>query len=56
MYEIGFLPVESESGPGSKSGDAIAIRFLDSGGAYRVVVIDGGFTNVGDDLADHIER
>lgn len=57
MYEVDFLPVESENGPGSKSGDAIAIHFkLDTTGEDMVIVIDGGFTAVGDDLADHIQE
>jgi beta-lactamase superfamily II metal-dependent hydrolase len=57
MYEIDFLPVESESGLGSKSGDAIAMRF--SCVTERrpvVVVIDGGYTGVGEDLVDHIKE
>jgi hypothetical protein len=37
MYEIDFLPVESENGPGSKSGDAIIIHFRRvPGGRERV--------------------
>lgn len=56
MYEVDFLPVESEAGPGSKSGDAIAVHWQEGNGDDRVVVIDSGFTNVGDDLADHIEK
>jgi beta-lactamase superfamily II metal-dependent hydrolase len=56
MYEIDFLPVENEDGDSSKSGDAIAMRFTapDGSGPY-VVAIDGGFTPVGAELADHIE-
>ena len=55
MYEIDFLPVESESGAGSKSGDAIALRFtVESEQRQAVVVIDGGFTDVGYDLAGHV--
>lgn len=57
MYEVDFLAVESEAGPGSKSGDAIAVHFKHATtGEDMVVVIDGGFTAVGDDLADHIQR
>jgi hypothetical protein len=56
MYEVDFLPVESEEGPGSKSGDAIAIHWREGDGEDMVVVIDSGFTNVGDDVADHIEK
>jgi beta-lactamase superfamily II metal-dependent hydrolase len=55
MYQIDFLPVESAAGPGSKSGDAIAMRFS-IGSTWVVVVIDGGFTDTGDDLAAHIEK
>jgi beta-lactamase superfamily II metal-dependent hydrolase len=56
VYEVDFLPVESENGPGSKSGDAIAVHFKRAtNGEDMVIVIDGGFTAVGDDLADHIE-
>ena len=54
MYEVDFLPVESEEGPGSKSGDAIAVHWRRTGGDDMVIVIDSGFTNVGDDVADHI--
>jgi beta-lactamase superfamily II metal-dependent hydrolase len=57
MYEVDLLAVESEEGPGSKSGDAIAVHFKRaSTGEDMVVVIDGGFTAVGDDLADHIQK
>jgi beta-lactamase superfamily II metal-dependent hydrolase len=55
VYEVDFLPVESGNGPGSKSGDAIAVHF-NTTGEDMVVVIDAGFTAVGDDLADHIQR
>ncbi|MFC8391122.1 ComEC/Rec2 family competence protein [Streptomyces sp. NPDC057238] len=55
MYEVDFLPVESESGPGSKSGDAIALRFtVEAEQRNAVVVIDGGFSYIGENLADHI--
>ncbi|MBP2323787.1 beta-lactamase superfamily II metal-dependent hydrolase [Kibdelosporangium banguiense] len=57
MYEVDFLPVESGKGEGSKSGDAIAMRFdCQSEGRRVVVVIDGGFSPIGDELADHIEK
>lgn len=55
MLEIDFLPVESETGPGSKSGDAICMRFASP--EYPepiVIVIDGGYGPVGDNLAHHI--
>lgn len=55
MYEIDFLPVESKSGPGSKSGDAIAIRFtVENEGREAIVVIDAGYSAVGEDIVDHI--
>ncbi|MFF0793287.1 ComEC/Rec2 family competence protein [Streptomyces spiralis] len=55
MYEIDFLPVESESGQGSKSGDAIALRFtVEAEQRNAVMVIDGGFSHIGENLADHI--
>src|SRR6266496_3776525 len=57
MYEVDFLPVESEAGPGSKSGDAIAIRWRQPVTEENmVVVIDSGFTDVGDVMADHIKK
>jgi beta-lactamase superfamily II metal-dependent hydrolase len=55
MYEVDFLPVESEDGLGSKSGDAIAMRFtVESSQQEAVVVIDGGYTAIGEKLTDHI--
>lgn len=55
MYEVDFLPVEAENGPSSKSGDAIALRFTrESDGSQRVIVIDAGFTAVGQTLVDHV--
>ncbi|GHG74361.1 hypothetical protein GCM10010919_27770 [Alishewanella longhuensis] len=52
-YEVDFLGVGSES----KSGDAIAIRFGNLYGRrdeQTVVVIDGGFSNTGTELVEHI--
>jgi hypothetical protein len=54
MYEIDFLPVESEAGPGSKSGDAITMHFSRLDGTSAVVVIDGGFADTGNSLVEHI--
>ncbi|GAA1478992.1 hypothetical protein GCM10009623_34380 [Nocardioides aestuarii] len=54
MYEIDFLPIEETGSTGSKSGDAIAMRFDDNLGRQRVVVIDGGYKNTGDRLVTHI--
>lgn len=52
-YEVDFLGTSSES----KSGDAITIRFgnlLGSRDEQTVVVIDGGFTDDGPKLVEHI--
>lgn len=52
-YEVDFLGVGSES----KSGDAIAIRFGNLQGRrdeQTVVVIDGGFSDTGTALVEHI--
>jgi beta-lactamase superfamily II metal-dependent hydrolase len=52
-YEIDFLAVGKES----KSGDAIALRYGDlavGGDQQRVIVIDGGFTDDGQTLVQHI--
>lgn len=50
-YEIDFLPV----GDGSRSGDAIAVRYGDLEGSpadQTVIVIDGGFTDDGEALVE----
>jgi hypothetical protein len=54
MYEIDFLPIEKTGSAGSKSGDAIPIRFTDPSGIERVVVIDGGYKDTGERLVDHV--
>ncbi|MDN3029432.1 hypothetical protein [Streptomyces sp. S.PB5] len=54
-YEIDFLPVGEES----KGGDAIAIRFGNLRGVraeQTVMVIDGGYTDCGDALVEHIKK
>ncbi|WP_433051718.1 ComEC/Rec2 family competence protein [Dactylosporangium sp. CS-033363] len=57
MYQVDFLPVENDQQDGGKSGDAIAMKFsVDATGREAVVVIDGGFTDIGDDLVEHIKR
>lgn len=57
MYEVDFLPVESEGGSGSKSGDAITVRFsVESQASDAVVVIDGGYSSVGEDIVNHVRR
>lgn len=53
-YEVDFLGVGKES----KSGDAIAIRFGNLHGSRQeqtVVIIDGGFSDTGDELVEHVK-
>ena len=53
-YEIDFIGVGQES----KSGDAIALRWGNLGGArtdQRVVLIDGGFKESGQQVVDHVK-
>ena len=53
MHEFDFLQVTQSE----KSGDAIAIRFTRSDNAeMAVIVIDAGYIDFGDILADHIEE
>lgn len=49
-YEVDFLPV----GNGSRSGDAIAVRY-GYPGSYKVMVYDGGTKESGQALVDHIK-
>ncbi|WP_182908708.1 MBL fold metallo-hydrolase [Microbispora sp. H13382] len=57
MYEIDFLPVESENGSSSKSGDAIAIRFtVQQTQQQAVIVIDAGYQAIGENLVNHINH
>lgn len=54
-YEIDFLPV----GEGEKSGDAIALRLGNLHGQRTqqfVAVVDGGFTDTGKQLVEHIRK
>jgi beta-lactamase superfamily II metal-dependent hydrolase len=54
-YEIEFLPV----GDGSKGGDAIALRYGNLSGSradQTVMVVDGGYTDDGEALVEHIKR
>lgn len=54
-YEVDFLAV----GNGDQSGDAIALRFGNLHGdptEQRVVVVDGGFRESGEELVDHIKE
>ena len=53
MYEVDYLWV----GEKSNTGDAIAMRFTrPDTNAQAVVIIDGGFHETGDRLADHVEQ
>src|SRR3569833_3633073 len=54
MYELDLLPVEG-GGSGSKSGDAITTRFTTPLGREAVIVVDGGFSDDGQRLVDHID-
>jgi beta-lactamase superfamily II metal-dependent hydrolase len=50
VFEVDFLPV----GDGSRSGDAIALRFTrPDTGALAHVIIDGGYEDDGDALVEH---
>lgn len=52
MYEVDFWNVSITS----KSGDALSLRFTDPGtGQLAVIVIDGGYADFGDTLADHLQ-
>lgn len=50
MYEFDFLQVSTTE----KSGDAITGRFIDGTGQWRVIVVDGGFTDFGTNVREHI--
>ena len=56
MFEVDLLPVENEDQDGGKSGDAIALRFSRAGGGQAVVVIDGGYQDIGEQLVAHIRN
>ncbi|MFC8501305.1 ComEC/Rec2 family competence protein [Pedococcus sp. NPDC057267] len=56
MYEVDFLPIERTGDLGSKSGDAITMRFSEASGRQRVVVIDGGFSYTGESVVEHLQR
>lgn len=55
MLEIDFLSIEKTGDAGSKSGDAIAVRFDDAFGFQRVVIIDGGYKDSGERLVEHVQ-
>lgn len=50
FFEIDFLDVESD-----KSGDAIALRY-EQNGVTRIHVVDGGFSDTGAKIVDHINK
>ena len=50
FFEIDFLDVET-----NKSGDAIALRY-EVGGRSYIHVVDGGFQDTGNKLAEHIKK
>jgi beta-lactamase superfamily II metal-dependent hydrolase len=52
VYEVDFLAVD----PDGKSGDAITARFSTPSGSEAVIVIDGGFTEIGVDIVNHVRR
>jgi beta-lactamase superfamily II metal-dependent hydrolase len=57
VFEVDFLPIEKTGELGSKSGDAISVRFTEiETGEIRVVVIDGGYSYTGEALKEHIQR
>lgn len=54
MYELDLHPVEG-SGVGGKSGDAITARFTTPAGRQAVIVVDGGYTDDGQRIVDHVQ-
>jgi beta-lactamase superfamily II metal-dependent hydrolase len=55
LYDVDFLPVENEDSSSTHSGDAIVMRFSVEGWPRpAVVVIDAGFTAVGEDVVNHL--
>jgi beta-lactamase superfamily II metal-dependent hydrolase len=55
-YTIDFLAVENEDSDSTKSGDAIAMKFLVPGEArHRIVIIDSGYSLTGQQMVDHIK-
>jgi beta-lactamase superfamily II metal-dependent hydrolase len=51
-YEIDFLPV----GNGERSGDAICIRWQENNDKYKVMVVDGGIKESGEQIVEHIKQ
>lgn len=55
MIEIDFISGSNSDPESTSSYDAIAIRFKADGDAeQKVVVIDGGFSDVGNDVVNHV--
>jgi len=52
MHEIDFLQVSTTS----KSADALTARWTLPSGNIAIAVIDAGYTDFGDTVADHVER
>ena len=51
-YEVDFLPV----GNGDTSGDAIAVRWQEANGSYKVLIYDGGTKESGQQLVNHVRK
>jgi len=51
-YEIDFLPVDS----GERSGDAICIRWQEKDGSFKIMVVDGGTKESGEEIVEHIKQ
>ena len=51
FFEIDFLEAGTKS-----SGDAIALRYEDENGVVSIHVVDGGYTEDGDKLIEHIKK
>ena len=49
-YEVDFLPV------GNSNGDAICIRYGDNLTGYTIHVVDGGYTDTGKTIIEHVEK
>jgi beta-lactamase superfamily II metal-dependent hydrolase len=49
-YEVDFLPV------GDSNGDAICIRYGTPETGYTIHVVDGGYTDTGQDIVNHIKK
>jgi len=55
MIDVDFISGSKSDPESTSSYDAIAIRFKeDSDLSQKVIVIDGGFTDIGDDIVNHV--